>query len=157
MEATVSMGDHAMTNLTTKPDSLQRAAEMAVDHFSTIGSTRLRPRCGLSAPRMPSSGCTKRWIKTQTVLPSADTAAMLFWALLASGQINMRKVDGWQTLATKPIDQPMDSQPETIPSCYRRSRHTEFQQHPGRHRPASRRVVISRAGTTQQQSQPCQA
>jgi putative transposase len=42
------------------------------------------------------------------VLPSADTAAMLFWALLASGQINMRKVDGWQTLATKPIDQPID-------------------------------------------------
>jgi len=33
MEATVSMGDHAMTNLTTKPDSLQRAAEMAVDLF----------------------------------------------------------------------------------------------------------------------------
>jgi transposase-like protein len=50
----------------------------------------------------------KRRIKTQTVLPSADTAALLFWALLASGQINMRKVDGWQTLATKPIDQPID-------------------------------------------------
>jgi putative transposase len=50
----------------------------------------------------------KRRIKTQTVLPSADTAAMLFWALLASGQINMRKVDGWQTLATEPIDQPID-------------------------------------------------
>jgi len=50
----------------------------------------------------------KRRIKTQTVLRSADTAAMLFWALLASGQINMRKVDGWQTLATKPIDHPID-------------------------------------------------
>jgi putative transposase len=50
----------------------------------------------------------KRRIKTQTVLPSSDTAAMLFWALLASGQINMRKVDGWQTLATKPLDQPID-------------------------------------------------
>jgi putative transposase len=50
----------------------------------------------------------KRRIKTQTVLPSADTAAMLFWALLASGQISMRKVDGWQTLLTKPIDQPID-------------------------------------------------
>lgn len=50
----------------------------------------------------------KRRIKTQTVLPSADTAAMLFWALLASGQINMRKVDGWQTLATKPINQSID-------------------------------------------------
>jgi hypothetical protein len=31
----------------------------------------------------------KRRIKTQTVLPSAETAAMLFWALLASGQITM--------------------------------------------------------------------
>ena len=50
----------------------------------------------------------KRRIKTQTVLPSAETAAMLFWALLASGQINMRKVDGWQTLATTPIAQPID-------------------------------------------------
>jgi len=50
----------------------------------------------------------KRRIKTQTVLPSADTAAMLFWALLASGQTSMRKVDGWQTLATKPSVQPID-------------------------------------------------
>ena len=41
----------------------------------------------------------KRRIKTQTVLPSAATAAMLFWALLASGQIIMRRVDGWQTLS----------------------------------------------------------
>jgi hypothetical protein len=30
----------------------------------------------------------KRRIKTQIVLPSAETAAMLFWALLASGQNN---------------------------------------------------------------------
>jgi len=28
------------------------------------------------------------------VLPSAETAAMLFWALLALGQITMRKVNG---------------------------------------------------------------
>ena len=44
----------------------------------------------------------KRRIKTQTVLPSAETAAMLFWALLASGQITMRKVDGWQSLGEPP-------------------------------------------------------
>src|SRR5215203_4043939 len=50
----------------------------------------------------------KRRIKTQTVLPSAETAAMLFWALLASGQITMRKVDGWPTLAEKPTDPPID-------------------------------------------------
>jgi transposase-like protein len=50
----------------------------------------------------------KRRIKTQTVLPAAETAAMLFWALLASGQITMRKVDGWPTLAEKPTAQPID-------------------------------------------------
>jgi putative transposase len=50
----------------------------------------------------------KRRIKTQTVLPSADTAAMLFWSLLASGQISMRKIDGWQTLAIKSVEQPID-------------------------------------------------
>jgi putative transposase len=48
----------------------------------------------------------KRRIKTQTELPSADTAAMLFWALL--GQITMRKVAGWQSLAEQPSDQPID-------------------------------------------------
>ncbi len=48
----------------------------------------------------------KRRIKTQTVLPRA--AALLFWALLPSGQITMRKVDGWQTLAEKPSDKIID-------------------------------------------------
>jgi putative transposase len=50
----------------------------------------------------------KRRIKTQTLLPSAETAAMLFWALLASGQITMRKIDGWQTLNEKPSDPAID-------------------------------------------------
>ena len=50
----------------------------------------------------------KRRIKTQTVLPCAETAAMLFWALMASGQITMRKVDGWQSLAEKPGDPIID-------------------------------------------------
>jgi len=48
----------------------------------------------------------KRRIKTQTVLPNAETAAMLFW--LASGQITMRKVDGWKSLPEKPSDQIFD-------------------------------------------------
>jgi transposase-like protein len=50
----------------------------------------------------------KRRIKTQTVLPSPETAALLFWALLASGQITMRKVDGWPTLAQRPADAVID-------------------------------------------------
>ena len=50
----------------------------------------------------------KRRIKTQTVLPEAATAPMLFWALLASGQIIMRKVDGWESLAEPLSDQAID-------------------------------------------------
>src|SRR5947208_5123716 len=87
-------------------DSLEEAG----DHLFTF--TRLPPSQWRSARTTNAIERLheefKRRIKTQTVLPSADTAAMLFWALLASGQINMRKVDGWQTLATKPIDQPID-------------------------------------------------
>src|SRR5262249_36582659 len=39
----------------------------------------------------------KRRIKTQTVLPSADIADMLFWSVVASGQISMSKVNSWQS------------------------------------------------------------
>jgi transposase-like protein len=46
----------------------------------------------------------KRRIKTQCLLPCAETAAMLLWALLASGQITMRRVDGWPTLERSPTD-----------------------------------------------------
>jgi transposase-like protein len=50
----------------------------------------------------------KRRIKTQCMLPCADTACMLFWALLASGQITLRKVDGWKTLHVAPGEQILD-------------------------------------------------
>ena len=50
----------------------------------------------------------RRRIKTQTVLPEAETAPMLFWALLASAQIVMRKVDGWETLAEPLSATPID-------------------------------------------------
>ena len=50
----------------------------------------------------------RRRIKTQTVLPEAETAPMLFWALLASGQITMRKVDGWESLSAPLADQAID-------------------------------------------------
>jgi transposase-like protein len=45
----------------------------------------------------------RRRIKTQAVLPCAETVPMLLWALMASGQITMRKIDGWQTLS-QPIE-----------------------------------------------------
>jgi putative transposase len=50
----------------------------------------------------------KRRIKTQCLLPCAETACMLFWALLASGQITLRRVDGWDTLHLAPVNKPLD-------------------------------------------------
>jgi hypothetical protein len=56
----------------------------------------------------------KRRFKTQTVLPCAETAAMLFWALLASGQITMPRN---QTI--RPLTSPHDR----IASCRPKMRH----------------------------------
>ena len=50
----------------------------------------------------------KRRIKTQTVLPCPETVPMLLWALFASGQIQMRKVDGWETLDQLIADETLD-------------------------------------------------
>src|SRR6202008_1415704 len=87
-------------------DSLQEAG----DRLFTF--TRLSPSPWKSARTTNASERLheefKGRIKTQTGLPSAKTAAMLFWALLASGQITMRKVDGWQSLTQKLADQPID-------------------------------------------------
>ena len=54
---------------------------------------------------MPSSVCTRSSsgaFKTQCLLPCAETACMLFWALLASGQISLRRVDGRDTFHVPP-------------------------------------------------------
>ena len=53
---------------------------------------------GSGAPSRTGAAGLRRRIKTQAVLPCAETVPMLLWALLAAGQITMRKVDGWQTL-----------------------------------------------------------
>ncbi|MGH7094989.1 MAG: IS256 family transposase, partial [Stellaceae bacterium] len=40
--------------------------------------------------------------------PCAETACMLFWALLASGQTTLRKVDGRKTRRVAPAEQLLD-------------------------------------------------
>jgi putative transposase len=80
-------------------------AMLALEHSRTLAPIILIPVTN-AIERLHEE--LKRRIKTQTVLPSAETAAMLFWALLASGQIVMRRVDGWPTLSEKPSDQLAD-------------------------------------------------
>ncbi len=42
----------------------------------------------------------RRRVKTQGALPTEDAAVVLLFSLVASGQITLRKVDGWRQLAT---------------------------------------------------------
>ena len=38
-------------------------------------------------------------MKTQGSLPSKDAALVLLFSLVASGQIKLRRIDGWQKIA----------------------------------------------------------
>lgn len=86
----------------------------------------------------------KRRIKTQTVLPSAETAAMLLWALLASGQINIRKVDGWKMLTENPSLSQLTSPPDKLCSNSRSLRYANSNHIPdGTHGHKRRRHTMS--------------
>ena len=87
-------------------DSLEEAGDRLFTFTRLPTSQRKSARTTNSIERLHEE--FKRRIKTQTVLPSAETAAMLFWALLACGQITMRKVDGWQSLGEPPASMPLD-------------------------------------------------
>ena len=63
------------------------------------------PEAGANPVRVAVDGA---FIKTQTVPPLAETAAKLFWALLASGQTSRRKADGWQSLGQPPANSMID-------------------------------------------------
>src|SRR5262245_60523748 len=42
----------------------------------------------------------RRRVKTQASLPNEDAALLLLFSLVASGQIRLRRIDGWQKIAT---------------------------------------------------------
>ena len=42
----------------------------------------------------------RRRVRTQGSLPSEDAAVVLLFSLVASGQIRLRRIDGWQKIAT---------------------------------------------------------
>ena len=50
------------------------------------------------------NGEFRRRVKTQGSLPNAQAAELLLFGLLASGQIRMRRVDGWKDLGQIPED-----------------------------------------------------
>jgi transposase-like protein len=42
----------------------------------------------------------RRRVKTQGSLPSEDAAIVLLFSLVASGQIKLRRIDGWRKIAS---------------------------------------------------------
>ncbi len=73
--------------------------------------------------------------------PATDIASILDAAQNMTPQIaalrseieRERRLPSSRRSPQSPSINRLTSQPETIPSCYRRSRHAEFQQHHGRH------------------------
>lgn len=45
------------------------------------------------------NGEFRRRVKTQGALPTAQAAELLLFGLITSGQIRMRRIDGWRDLA----------------------------------------------------------
>jgi transposase-like protein len=64
----------------------------------------------------------KRRIKTQTVLPSAETAAMLFWRCSRPVRSTCAKSMDGRRSPQSPLISQLTSPLDPIPSCYRRSR-----------------------------------
>jgi transposase-like protein len=87
-------------------DSLEEAGERLFTYLRFPQSQWKSIRTTNAIERL--HGEFKRRIKTQCMLPCAETACMLFWALLASGQITLRKVDGWSSLHVAAAKQTLD-------------------------------------------------
>ncbi len=51
-------------------------------------------------PGVRICGSLRRRVKTQGSLPSEDAALVLVFSLVASGQIKLRRIDGWRKIAT---------------------------------------------------------
>ena len=95
-----------------------------------LAGTRRRPCCHRQIPPRCYSG--------RCLPPARSTCA--------------RSMAGRRSPQSPSINR-LTSQPETIPSCYRRSRHAEFQPHHGRHHPAtagSEKVDTAEADESQQ-------
>lgn len=87
-------------------DSLEEAGDRLFT-FTRLDPSRWKPARTTNAIERLNEAFRRR-IKTQTVLPCAETVPMLLWAPPASGQIRMRKVDGREALSQPPEPMPLD-------------------------------------------------
>jgi putative transposase len=81
-------------------DSLEEAGDRLLT-FTRFPAGPMKVDPHLERDRAPARG-------VQAPRQDPDHPALLLWALLASGLIALRKVDGWQTLAGRPADPIID-------------------------------------------------
>jgi len=77
-------------------DSLQEAAEELLTFYRFPKSQWKSLRTTNAIERL--NGEFRRRVKTQGSLPNAQAAELLLFGLLATNQIRMRRIDGWQQL-----------------------------------------------------------
>ena len=61
-------------------------------------AARSGPRPRRRSPKGVDVPYARRRVKTQGSLPTEDAALVLLFSLVASGQIKLRKIDGWQKI-----------------------------------------------------------
>src|SRR6202043_2377778 len=88
------------------------------------GGQRPRPRSCCGVERLHEE--FKRRIKTQTVLPSADTAAMLFWRCMLPARSTCARSMVGEVWPQSPSISQLTSQLDPIPSVTRKLRHANF-------------------------------
>jgi hypothetical protein len=106
-----SIGDPLRAGRRNPRRSPDRAQRRVPQHTRAVcppaSQATQNPDCRLDQPAQengasPSLNSKNQCLKVvdtfRAELPCAETVPMLLWALLAAGQITMRKVDGWQTL-----------------------------------------------------------
>ena len=76
--------------------SLEEAGEELLTFYSFPNSQWKSLRTTNAIERL--NGEFRRRVKTQGSLPSAQAAELLLFGLIISGQIHMRRIDGWQDL-----------------------------------------------------------
>ena len=77
-------------------DSLEEGAEELMTFYRFPNSQWKSLRTTNAIERL--NGEFRRRVKTQGSLPSAQAAELLLFGLFVSGQIRMRRIDGWQDL-----------------------------------------------------------
>ncbi len=80
--------------------SLREAGEKLLT-CSRLPTSQWKCVCSTNAIERLNEAFHRR-VKTQGVLPTAQTAELLFYGLLLTGQIPTRRIDGWRQISAIP-------------------------------------------------------